>query len=104
MSVALKDLHNFLDSNSTESKFYIEYSGFLSNHLGHAAIALYKLGDEKDHFSAYLVDHYSTKLEATDGKTCQSQQADDEESVEGLLGQRRGYYKVPCMRTSEHTE
>ncbi len=48
--VTLEYLRSFLLETSTRERFFIEYNGFLSNHLAHAAIALFKLGDRQDHF------------------------------------------------------
>jgi len=39
----MADLQSLLSENSMK-KYYIEYNGFLSNHICHAIFALYKLG------------------------------------------------------------
>ncbi len=84
-------LEKFLKENSVE-KFYIEYNGFLSNHLAHGAIALFHLNDAKSHFDAYLTHYVKEKLEdSRNGDAAKSQKADDE--IKGdVLGQRVSYY------------
>ncbi len=59
--VTLNYLRFFLLESSTYNRFFIEYGGFLSNHLAHAAVALYKLGDTQEHFCKYSsVVQYTT--------------------------------------------
>ncbi len=92
--VSKEHLHAFLRDNSTSSKFYIEYDDFLSNHLSHAAVALYHLGDTKQHFEEYLLRHYANKLEQKDGKTSKEQNASNVTDVSALVGKRQNYYQV----------
>ena len=52
--MSLSSLHSLLTAESVSDKYYIEYNVFLSNHLSHAAIALYHLGAGEEQIRAYL--------------------------------------------------
>ena len=43
LKTGVSDLQSLLSDNSTR-KYYIEYDGFMSNHISHGIIALYRLG------------------------------------------------------------
>ena len=51
----------FLVQNST-AKYFIEYGGFLSNHISHGIIALHRLGAPPSRIQRF-VDWYERKLE-----------------------------------------
>ena len=56
-------LEKFLLENSFLNKFYVEYDGYLSNHLAHAAIALHHLRAPVTHLDGFAAA-YVRKLEA----------------------------------------
>ena len=79
-------LLRFLADNGTKDKFYIEYRGFLSNHVSHAAVALFRLSAEDAVFDKYLT-HYIQRLEPNNGPTAQNQDAHTKTiELDALLG------------------
>jgi len=51
----MPDLQSLLLENSTR-KYYIEYNGFLSNHMSHGIIALYRLGATTEQIQRFVSD------------------------------------------------
>jgi len=47
------DLQSLLSDNSMR-KYYIEYNGFLSNHICHGITALYRLGATVDQIQRFV--------------------------------------------------
>jgi len=72
---------------------YIEYRGFLSNHLSQYVTALTRLGASDEMIERAKRD-YSAKLEARNGETANSQAAEEISPVETLLGKRRSFYPL----------
>ena len=64
--ISKAQLGKFLLENSFRNKFYVEYDGFLSNHLAHAAIALHYLGATVTHLDGFAAA-YVGKLEPPSG-------------------------------------
>lgn len=94
--IDIRYLRQFHHDHSIRSKFYVEYLGFRSNHLCHAAVALYGLKASKEFFHSYL-DHYQKRLEAKDQSPTQRAQQDadlDSKGIPELLGKRRNYYQI----------
>lgn len=77
---------------------YIEYKGFLSNHLSHLVTALERLGAGEDQV-AEAGRAYCHKLEGREGDTAKQQQAEAEGEVEELLGKRRSFYHLEAHYT-----
>ena len=50
---AVSELHSLLLENSMR-KYYIEYNGFLSNHICHGITALYRLGATVDQIQRFV--------------------------------------------------
>ena len=67
---------------------------YLSNHLTHAAIALYFLGDTRKHFDKYLTSYIEKKLEAANGPTRLQQDDTAVTDLDELLGKRKNYYQL----------
>ena len=65
-------LETFLLENSFESKFYVEYGGYLTNHLAHAAIALFHLRAPLEHLEGFAAA-YVRKLEPPNGTAAKAQ-------------------------------
>ncbi|XP_053377520.1 uncharacterized protein LOC123529487 isoform X2 [Mercenaria mercenaria] len=86
------DIASVLDKNSTE-KFFIEYNGFLSNHLTHGVIALHRLGVPSERIERFI-QWYSPKLESTTSDVI------DDRPVEELKGKRVAYYSI--LKHFEH--
>jgi len=85
-----KQLLQILKDNSTD-KYFIEYHGFLSNHLAHGVIALFRLGASYERIQQWI-KWYVTKLEnATDHPDPTD---DGERDVGNLLGQRTHFYTL----------
>ncbi len=57
------DVGKILAATST-AKYFIEYGGFLSNHVSHGVIALHRLEASPDHIQRF-VDDLLPKLEDT---------------------------------------
>jgi len=49
----MSDLQSLLLQNNTR-KYYIEYNGFMSNHISHGIIALYRLGTTVDQIQRFV--------------------------------------------------
>jgi len=49
----MSDLQSLLLQNNTR-KYYIEYNGFMSNHISHGIIALYRLGATVDQIQRFV--------------------------------------------------
>ncbi|KAH3827895.1 uncharacterized protein LOC127880916 isoform X2 [Dreissena polymorpha] len=80
------DVGKILAATST-AKYFIEYGGFLSNHVSHGVIALHRLEASPDHIQRF-VDDLLPKLEDTNSDK------PDSRSFEELRGQRVGYYSL----------
>ena len=65
-------LETFLLENSFTRKFYVEYGGYLTNHLAHAAIALYHLRASVGHLEGFAAA-YVRKLEPPNGVAAKAQ-------------------------------
>ena len=63
---------NLLNKNDV-SQYFIEYGGFLSNHMSQVLIALYRIGASEKHFISY-VDNHVDKLEKTSRGPTQTKQ------------------------------
>lgn len=79
-------INDFLNQRSTKS-YFIEYGGFLSNHLSHGIIALDRLRVPLPRIERF-VKWYTPKLESP------WSDLDDERAFEGLRGKRAGFYKI----------
>ena len=79
---------------------YIEYRGFLSNHLSQYVTALQRMGAGEERVGR-AVREYTEKLEGREGTTALQQGAGETGEVEGLLGKRRGYYHLVSHYTSQ---
>ncbi|KAI0207802.1 hypothetical protein LSAT2_007545, partial [Lamellibrachia satsuma] len=86
------DVRSLLSANDTR-KYYIEYNGFLSNHLSHGIIALRRLGATRDRIERFI-DLYSRRLESPASHAGKTSPATDKRTppVEDLLGARASYY------------
>ena len=82
-------LEKFLLENSFRGKFYVEYDGFLSNHLAHAAIALFYLRAPATHLEGFAAA-YVGKLESTSGTAATKQR----QSEVGLLASTRFFIET----------
>ena len=82
-----------LEAESTANKYYIEYKGFLSNHLAHGVIALSRLGASPERLQQFT-QWYSARLEAPDGATHQEQNEHNDVNTERATGQRHSYYAL----------
>ncbi|TRY61798.1 hypothetical protein TCAL_14951 [Tigriopus californicus] len=95
-NIDINYLREFLHEHSIRSKYYVEYLGFRSNHLCHAAVALYELKASKEYFHSYL-NHYQKRLEAKENSPTHHSQKDadlDSLGVPELLGRRKNYYQI----------
>jgi len=61
LKAGMSDLQSLLLENTTR-KYYIEYNGFLSNHISHGIIALYRLGASVEQIQRFASAHYLTLL------------------------------------------
>ncbi len=93
-------LHNILEANSVESRFYIEHGGYFSNHLCHGIIALYRLNAPEDKIAAFTKAYSDQNLEIRDQGKSQKIQDDrgreskSEEDIAALLGKRTRFYDL----------
>ncbi|KAL4227137.1 hypothetical protein ACF0H5_015110 [Mactra antiquata] len=86
MSVSEKDIHDILLDNSTQ-KHFIEYNGFLSNHLSHGIVALYRLGMSRDRLQ-HFISWYDKRLEPATNDLL------DDSPVLELKGKRVSFYNI----------
>lgn len=86
------DVRSLLSANDTR-KYYIEYNGFLSNHLSHGIIALHRLGATRDRIERFI-HLYRWRLESPASHAGETSAATDKRTppVEDLLGARASYY------------
>ena len=79
-------LDKLLEQTDTD-KYFIEYKGFLSNHVAHGIIALHRLGASEERIQEF-VDWYKDRLEEP--------HQDDEtgDDVDSLKGKRMCFYKI----------
>lgn len=85
-------LNNLLLNNSTD-QFYIEYGGYLVNHMSHGIVALARMGADTERIETF-VRWYLPRLEEKD-----MHHNDDDDDVkvidyDGLLGARKSYYAL----------
>ncbi|KAK2185664.1 hypothetical protein NP493_227g03073 [Ridgeia piscesae] len=97
------DLLSILTANSTE-KYYIEYKGFLSNHLSHGIIALHRLGASRERIERFI-DIYSRRLDRPPLTVSRAPSLAEQTPVEGLLGSAnlvlqtsRSLHRPTCIR------
>jgi len=57
---ATSDLQSLLLENSMR-KYYIEYNGFMSNHICHGITALYRLGATVDQIQRFVSSYFTTR-------------------------------------------
>lgn len=84
-----------LADNDT-SKYYIEYDGFLFNHVAHGIIALQSLGAEHERMRQF-VTWYERRLVRREDHLERPPRAGAEvagSEVAGLLGTQRGFYTL----------
>ena len=88
----MKFIQSLLRDNAMD-KFYVIYTeGGAANHMLHAVIALYHLGAGRRQITEF-VKKYTEGLAPRGGEVHQTQ-SDSGESVEELLGTKRGFYTV----------
>ena len=75
-----------LNVNTTD-KYFIEYGGFLANHLSHGIIALQRLGATSERIERF-VKWYTPKL------VDQNADKADARDVDALRGERVAFYKI----------
>ena len=78
------------------NKYYIEYNGFLSNHLSHGMIALYRINatNNNDIIKSFM-KHYSNKLEDISLSTIDTnREACNWYKIDAYLGQRKNFYGI----------
>lgn len=80
------EIASMLGSHSTE-KYFIEYNGFLSNHLAHGIIALHRVGAPPARVERF-VKWYTPKLEST------NYDVTDDRPVQELKGKRVAFYTI----------
>lgn len=88
--IGMSDLQSLL-SNNTTRKYYIEYNGFMSNHICHGIIALYRLGATVEHIQRFI-EWYRQKLEPA--SLYMEQTGATNNNVSELLGARKDYYVI----------
>lgn len=80
------EVHSTLRNHSTD-KYFIEYDGFLTNHLAHGIIALHRLGQPDERIQRFIM-WYTPRLESPDyDKT-------DNRPTNKLKGERVAYYDI----------
>ncbi|ELT92798.1 hypothetical protein CAPTEDRAFT_214401 [Capitella teleta] len=84
-------MDQILAENST-SKFFIEYGGFLSNHMPHALIALHRLGADQTRVQKFI-KWYEPKLDKKELYPEEDALATGENPDE-LVGKRRRFYAL----------
>ena len=77
-------IDKILDTTNTD-KYYIQYCGFLSNHVAQLTVALHRLGATEEWIQKY-VDWYVNRLEAP--------HPDKEPDSESLKGKHHSYYTI----------
>ena len=78
---------------NTMDKYYVIYNEIgYANHMLHAVVALFRLGAGRAHLAEF-VKQYTQKLDPRGGRVHKSQM-DSGESVEELLGTKRGFYTI----------
>ena len=83
-------LKKILLDNSTD-KFYIEYGGYLSNHIAHGCIALYMLGASEARILKFAED-YCKELEPKENH-CHADNKDFQ-SIKEYRGKHVGFYAI----------
>ncbi len=83
-------LKKILLDNSTD-KFYIEYGGYLSNHIAHGCIALYMLGASEARILKFAED-YCKELEPKENH-CHADNKDFQ-SIKEYRGKHVGFYTI----------
>lgn len=81
-------LTSILLKNSTE-RFYIEYGGYLFNHMSHGIVALARLGASTERLQRF-VDWYKPRLEEAESFRDGAKIVDSA----GLLGAKKSYYAL----------
>lgn len=89
--VTKEDVHKLLQEHSTQRHF-IEYGGYLSNHMAHGIIALYHLGQPVSRMNRF-VDWYAERLEAKEKHPDSKPHVSDDE-LPNLLGKNEQYYSL----------
>ena len=79
-------LDKILEETNTD-KYFIEYKGFLSNHVAHGIIALHRLGASEERIQEFI-DWYKDRLE----EPHQDEETGDD--TDALKGKRVCYYKI----------
>ncbi|XP_052779590.1 uncharacterized protein LOC128216918 isoform X2 [Mya arenaria] len=74
-------------NQTNTNKYFIEYDGFLTNHVSHGIIALHRLGAQPERIKRF-VDWYTPKLESAETDI------DDDRPFEQQKGQRVAFYKI----------
>ena len=85
-TMSSSDVGGILRGTDT-GKYFIEYDGFLSNHLAHGVIALRRLGASSERVQQF-VDWYVPRLETSDYDKL------DDRPFEDLKGERTGFYTI----------
>ncbi len=83
---------SILAENSTK-KYFIEYGGFLSNHIGHGIIALKRLGASPQR-AVEFVDWYTARLESRSEHEEEHVDIASEEDALKLLGANKNFYAL----------
>lgn len=74
-------------TNNSTLKYFIEYDGYLTNHLAHGIIALHRLGVPDERIERFI-QWYTPKLEPP------TYDKEDERSVGELKGERVAFYSI----------
>lgn len=85
-------MDQILLENSTD-KFFIEYGGFLSNHMSHGLVALNRLGADENRLSKFI-RWYEAKLDHKEKYPEDDDSSVVESDIDGLLGKRAKYYSL----------
>ena len=88
VTMGSSQLTSILLNNSTE-RFYIEYGGYLMNHMSHGIVALARLGANTERLERF-VNWYKPRLEEADSFR-------DGEKIDNgieLLGAKKSYYAL----------
>ena len=72
--INLKEFTQEILNKNNISKYFIEYGGYLSNHMSHVLIALYRIGASKHHLIQYVNNHTNRLEKSSRGPTQRNQE------------------------------
>ena len=73
-TVNLKDFTQDILVKNNVSKYFIEYGGYLSNHMAHVLIALYRMGAAEKYLNRYVDNHTKLLEKSSRGETQRNQE------------------------------